>query len=454
MVKAIVSEDTEHFDLISLGTGAAGKLIPWTFGPLGKRCVAIERQWYGGSCPNVACLSSKNVIWSAEVASLHSQGDIFGLSGVHGLAEIDMKAMKQRKQGMVDGLRRDFGQMYVDAGVEVVMGEGRFIGPKTIEVLDAKGGMRRLEADTVLVNTGSRALIPDVERLKEAKVLTHVELLDLDVLPEHLIIIGAGYVGLEILQREDDDVAAVLQDTLAGKGVVFQTGSELAKVTGTSGQSVQIKGTANGKGFELTGSHILCATGRVANTNGIGLATAGIELDQHGFITVDESKRTTADGVYAAGDCAGSPLFTHIGFDDFRIIRDHMLRKSATATRKYIRQVPYTLFTDPELAHVGLRERDAKAQGVEYRLTKLPMAEFLRTRTLGETRGFAKALISTTDDTILGFTAVGAHAGELLPVVQLAMKKGLPYTDLAELIVAHPTLNEGLVALFMAVPPR
>ena len=224
-------------------------------------------------------------------------------------------------------------------------------------------------------------------------------------------------------------------------------------MSGKSGTSVTLKGVTSGQRVEIIGSHILCATGRLPNNANIGLEDAGIKLTEKGFIDTDENLHTSSEGVFAVGDCAGSPQFTHIAFDDFRIVRDVLLGKPTVTRRASGRQTPFTLFTSPELAHIGLREHEATSQGIGFRIAKLPMTMFLKTRTLGETTGFAKALIAE-DDTILGFTALGAGAGELLPVVQLAMKRGLPYTDISELIITHPTLNEGLVYLFSGVPAR
>jgi pyruvate/2-oxoglutarate dehydrogenase complex dihydrolipoamide dehydrogenase (E3) component len=473
------SESVEHFDLITLGTGAGGKLLAWARNSEQfKRCAAIERQWLGGSCPNVACLPSKNVIWSAKVVDLARHGKVFGLPEVlttYGQNAIDMGAVKKRKDDMVVGMVQFHDLKYQESHTDVIWGEGKFIAPRTVKVGTKDGSTRTLKANTVVVSTGSRAMIPDVEGLKEAKPLTHVEILNLTSLPKHLIVLGAGYVGLEfaqafrrlgstvtvidhhdrVLHKEDDDIVEVLQQVLEQEGVEFRTNVKLVKVTGMSGESVEVHGTAGGQDVLTSGSHILCAAGRLPNTDDIGLKDAGVDVDEHGHIKVDEQCRTTAEGVFAVGDCAGSPHFTHIAVDDFQIVHDGLSGKpSSSSTRRSDRQIPYTLFTDPEFAHVGLRERDAKAQGIKYRLSKLPMFAFLRAQTLGETNGFAKALVSAKDDTILGFSAVGPGAGELLPIVQLVMKRSLPYTDIAELIMAHPTLHEGLWTLFEAVPPR
>jgi pyruvate/2-oxoglutarate dehydrogenase complex dihydrolipoamide dehydrogenase (E3) component len=300
-------------------------------------------------------------------------------------------------------------------------------------------------------------------------------MLEIKEVPDHLIIIGGGYIGLEfaqamkrlgakvsvlehnqrILKREDEDVASFLKDTLDKEGVDFMTGTSISSVSGKSGRTVVLKGTRNGETFEIEGSHILCATGRIPNSEEIRADVAGIKIAPSGHIKVDEWNRATDDGIFAVGDCAGSPYFTHIAFDDFRIVREYLSGKIDTnLARRSSRQVPFTLFTDPEFAHVGMREHEAREKSIQYRLAKLPMGVFLKTRTLGATEGFAKVLVAKDSDVILGFSAIGPGAGELLPVIQLAMKKNLPYSDIADLVITHPTLSEGLVALLSSVPER
>jgi pyruvate/2-oxoglutarate dehydrogenase complex dihydrolipoamide dehydrogenase (E3) component len=254
-----------------------------------------------------------------------------------------------------------------------------------------------------------------------------------------------------LLKREDDDVAGALHDILSKEGVKIYTETTVNQVSGLSGKAVTITGEQSGKAIDISGTHILCATGRSPNTDDIGLEKIGVRITERGFVEVDQNLQTSSNGVFAVGDCAGSPHFTHVAFDDFRIVRDFLLGKTAAADRITGRQIPFTLYTSPELAHVGLREHEARSKAIRFRITKVPMLVFLKTRTLGETTGFAKALIAE-DDTILGFTALGVGSGELLPVVQLAMKKSLPYTDITDLIITHPTLGEGLVALFSSVP--
>jgi pyruvate/2-oxoglutarate dehydrogenase complex dihydrolipoamide dehydrogenase (E3) component len=458
----------EKFDALVLGSGEAGKYLSWSLGAEGKRVALVERRYVGGSCPNIACLPSKNVVHSAKVAWYARRLKDFGLNAP--APGIDMTVVRDRKRAMVNGSIELHNKRFAANHVEFIHGRGVFTGPRTLSVELEQGGVRSLSADTVIVSTGSRAIIPDIAGLREAQPMTHVEELELDTLPEHLLILGGGYVGLEfaqamvrfgssvtvidrsarLLPREDDDVAAELRKLLAAEGIRFVFGATVEAVEGRSGDAVVVKINSAAGQETIRATHILAAAGRAPNTDGIGLDKAGIKLTATGHIEVNEVLQTSADNVYAVGDCAGSPHFTHIAFDDYRIVQRTLRGETRTTTG---RQVPYALFTDPELAHIGLRESDAGRQGVAYRLAKLPMAAVLRTQTLGETEGFLKALIGD-DDRILGFTALGVNAGELLAPVQLMMSAGLPYTTLRDLIVTHPTMTEGLVYLFSSVPGK
>jgi pyruvate/2-oxoglutarate dehydrogenase complex dihydrolipoamide dehydrogenase (E3) component len=458
----------EKFDALVLGSGEAGKYLSWSLGAEGKRVALVERRYVGGSCPNIACLPSKNVVHSAKVAWYARRLKDFGLNAP--APGIDMTVVRDRKRAMVNGSIELHNKRFAANHVEFIHGRGVFTGPRTLSVELEQGGVRSLSADTVIVSTGSRAIIPDIAGLREAQPMTHVEELELDTLPEHLLILGGGYVGLEfaqamvrfgssvtvidrsarLLPREDDDVAAELRKLLAVEGIRFVFGATVEAVEGRSGDAVVVKINSAAGQETIRATHILAAAGRAPNTDGIGLDKAGIKLTATGHIEVNEVLQTSADNVYAVGDCAGSPHFTHIAFDDYRIVQRTLRGETRTTTG---RQVPYALFTDPELAHIGLRESDARRQGVAYRLAKLPMAAVLRTQTLGETEGFLKALIGD-DDRILGFTALGVNAGELLAPVQLMMSAGLPYTTLRDLIVTHPTMTEGLVYLFSSVPEK
>ncbi len=459
--------DIEQYDAIVLGTGEAGKFMAWHLGGKGKRVAAIERKYIGGACPNVACLPSKNVVHGAKVASYFQRGEEFGM--LTDKWTVSMPGVRARKRKMVEGLHQMHQDNFARSKAEIVMGEGCFIADKTLKVSLSGGGERVLHGDQVFINTGTRAKIPNLPGLAEASPLTHVEALELDIVPEHLLILGGGYVALEFAQamrrlgsrvtiverndrlvhREDPDVSEALTQLFQDEGIVTVANTNLGRVEGKSGRGVRLHASRRGSEIIVEGSHLLVATGRLPNTENIGLELAGIRTTKQGFVEVNERLETSAPGVWALGDCAGSPIFTHISFDDFRIVRDNLGGAQRTTTG---RQVPSCLFTDPELARVGLDESQAKQQGIPYRLGRIPMASVLRTRTLAETRGFLKALISATDDRILGFTGFGVGAGETMATVQLAMRAGLPYTVLRDMTITHPTLAEGLVPLFSTVP--
>lgn len=461
--------EAERFDVLVLGSGTGGNYLAWHMAESGRRTVVVERRWVGGSCPNINCLPSKNEIWSAKVADLTHRAATFGT--VAGPVTIDMAKVRRRKRDMVEGLRAMHLERYKSSGAELVMGSGRFMAPKTIEVQLNEGGTRVLAADQVFLNIGTHAAIPSVPGLEAARPMTNIEALELDRLPAHLIVLGGGYVGLELAQayrrfgsrvtviepgpqlmaREDPDLATEMQRILGDEGIQVLSSTEALSVQGCSGEEVNLLVRTSDGERRLEASDILVAAGRIPNTAGIGLEKAGIELDGRGYIKVNERLQTSAPEVWAIGECAGSPQFTHVSVDDFRIIRDNLAGTNHT-TRD--RLVPYCMFTDPQLARVGLSESEAQRQGIKVRVAKLPASAVLRTRTTGESAGFMKALVAAGDDRILGFAMIGAEAGEVVATVQTAMLAGLPYTGLRDAILAHPTMAEGLGPLFANVPPR
>jgi pyruvate/2-oxoglutarate dehydrogenase complex dihydrolipoamide dehydrogenase (E3) component len=453
----------EEFDLVILGGGTGSTVAAWTFAAEGKKVAVVERKYIGGSCPNIACLPSKNIIHSAKVASYFRRSKEFGIT--HDGFAIDMAGVRERKRSMVRGLNDMYMENYKNTGAEFILGTGRFLAPRTVEVTLADGSTRQLRGANVIVSTGTRAALEAIPGLPEAQPLTHIEALELDELPEHLLVVGAGYVGVEMSQamrrfgskvtmidhnerlmsKEDPDVCEALRSLLADEGIDILLNARIKQVSGKSGESVSLAVVQNGIEKALKGSHLLVAVGRNPNTEGLGLELAGVELTDRAYIKVNERLQTTAPGVWAIGEVAGSPQFTHISVDDFRVVHANLTGGNRVTTG---RQVPYCLFTDPELAHIGLSETEAQAQGIPYRLFKVPMETNLRARTLSETRGFVKALVEADGDRILGFTAFGVGAGETLAAVQTAMIAGLPYTALRDAVLIHPTLVEGLIPLF------
>ena len=454
----------ERYENVIIGSGEGGKYLAWHLGKSGQRTVVVERRWVGGSCPNVNCLPSKNEIHSAKVRYLAHHATKCGIPAIS--VSSDIAAVRQRKREMVEGLIVMHLERYKATGAELVMGEAKFTAPKTIDVhLNDGGGSRTLTAERIFLNLGTHASMPSVPGLRETSPLTNIDLLELDRLPEHLIVIGGGYVGLEFAQAyrrfgskvtvihngsqlltgQDPDVATEIHQIFTTEDIDVLISSEIVSVRGLSGTGVHlIVRTPSGE-KTIQASDILIATGRTPNTAGIGLELAGVELDRRGYIKVNDRLETTAQNVWAIGESAGSPQFTHISLDDFRVIRDN-LAGGNRSTRD--RLVPYCLFTDPQLAHVGLTETEAKRLGVAVRVAKLPVAAVLRTRTTGETRGFLKALIDANSNRILGFTMIGPEAGEVMAVVQMAMLAGFPYTVLRDAILTHPTMAEGLNPLF------
>jgi pyruvate/2-oxoglutarate dehydrogenase complex dihydrolipoamide dehydrogenase (E3) component len=448
-----------HIENLVLGGGEAGKYIAWDLAQQGRSVVVIERALVGGSCPNIACLPSKNVIRSAKVANLIGRASSYGVSIER--ASVDMRGVRQRKREMVDGMIAIHRKKFAVPHLVFLLAEGRLVGPRTVEARLPDGGSRRFIADHLFLNLGTRATIPDIPGLADAQPLTHVEALELDRLPSHLIVLGGGYVGVEFAQafrrfgsqvtvlefgtqllgREDPDVAAAVQKIFEEDGIDVVLGAETDVVEGRSGDAVRLSARTSSGNRTIEGSDILVAAGRTPQTREIGLEDAGIELDARGFVKVDDRLQATAAGVWAVGECAGSPQFTHVAFDDFRVVRDN-LAGNVRSSRD--RLIPYC----------GLDETTARQQRIAVRVARIPMTSVLRARAIDETGGFMKMLLDADSDHILGFTMLGAEAGEVLAVVQTAMLAGMPYTGLRDAIFTHPTMAEGLNVLLSSVPPN
>ena len=456
----------ERFDILVLGGGKAGKTLAMDQAKAGRRVAMVEVRLIGGSCINIACIPTKALVRSAQVADLVRHAAAFGTT-VAGWA-VDMAQVAARTAGVVAGMVDYHRHAFQASGMDFILGWGRFVAPRVIEVTTPTG-TRWLTGDRIYLDLGTQAAIPPIPGLAEAAPLTHVEALLLDTLPRRLLVLGGGYIGMEMAQafqrlgsevvvieagphlaaREDPDVAATIQALFVADGIEVMTGGRAAQVEGRSGDAVTLR---LDDGRAVTGSHLLVAAGRVPRTADIGLDLAGVGVDARGFIQVDDRLATTAPGIWALGEVAGSPMFTHVALDDYRVAKSGITGGDRTTTG---RMIPYCVFIDPEFARVGLSETEARATGAPYRLAKLPMDMVPRARTLSERKGFMKALVAAEDDRILGFAMLGAQAGEVMAVVQMAMLGGVPFTALRDGILAHPTLAEGLNILFADVhaPP-
>ncbi|CAB3755643.1 FAD-dependent oxidoreductase [Paraburkholderia solisilvae] len=456
----------ERFDYVFLGGGKGGKTLAVELARAGKKVAVVERGMIGGSCINVACIPTKSLIQTARLMHAAREAETLGAAPQTG--GLDMKRVVQRVRAVVDGMVDINMSAFQTSGLDLLIGNGRFVAPRTIEVTFANGERRVVAGEHAFINTGTTAAIPDIDGLRDAAPLTHVEALELDTLPAHLVVFGGGYIGLEMAQafrrhgsrvtvlqeaprvamREDPDVAEAITVALEHDGIDVRVDTRAVKVEGRSGQQVQITLT---DGEKIDGTHILVAAGRTPNTHGIGLEEAGVTLDARGFIVTDERLATSAPNTWAIGEVAGTPMFTHASLDDYRVLKSSLAGGTYTTAKRVI---PYALFIEPELARIGLNETEAAAQGIKVRVATLPMAAVPRARTNQETAGFMKALVAVDSDEILGFTMLGTQAGEVVSAVQMAMLGKLPYTAVRDAILSHPTIGEGLNLLFAKVPAR
>ncbi len=455
----------ERVDLIVVGGGKGGKTLAMAYASAGHKVVMIERAMVGGSCINVACIPTKTMVGSAKVMEMARRAKEYGIKIDHPFAEIS--SVIDHKSSVVHTMREMVRSQFLStSGLEFLMGEARFIGPKRVEVALQEGGVRQFSADRIVVNTGTQPAIPPIQGLKESNPLTSISLLEIDHLPKHLVIMGGGYVGCEfaqifrrfgsevtviqhgghLLSKEDEDVAAEVANLLKAEGITIYLNSAVQKVAGKSGNEIKVTLSGAQGTKEVVGSHLLVAIGRASNSEGLNLAATGVALDKRGFIPVNEKLETNIPGIYAIGDANGGPQFTHVSLDDYRVVRSQLMEKGERTTHN--RLIPYTVFLDPELGRVGLTEKEARQRGLKYRLFKVPAAVIPRARTLGETKGMLKALVDEATGEVLGCAILAAEGGEVMGAIQVAMLGKLHYTALRDGIFAHPTLVESLNYLF------
>ena len=458
----------ERYDAIIIGTGQAGKPLSVALAEAGWKTAVIERRHVGGTCINVGCTPTKTMVASARVAYLARRGADYG---VHtNSVRVNVAEVRQRKQAIVDSFRNGSQRHLQNTkNLELIFGDASFNGPKSLTVRLPSGETRHLTADKIFINTGGRPESPPLPGLDSVPVLDSTSIMELDVLPNHLLVLGGGYIGLEfgqmfrrfgspvtvvqrgkqLLAREDADVAEEVAKILREDGIEVLLETQAVRVAKDGGGTIRL--TVSGPAGErtLSGSHLLVAAGRAPNTEALSLTAAGITTDKRGNIPVNERLETNVPGIYALGDVKGGPAFTHISYDDFRIIKTNLLDGGNATTNG--RLVPYTVYIDPQLGRVGMTEAEARAQGRRIRIAKMPMSYVARALEMDEPRGFMKAVVDAETGEILGCAVLGVEGGELMSMLSIAMMGKVPYATLRDAIFAHPTLAESLNNLFSEI---
>ncbi len=454
----------DHYDALIIGAGQAGGPLATSLANAGRRTALVERAHVGGTCVNVGCTPTKTMVASARVAYLARRAADYGVRT--GPISVEMATVRQRKRDIVESFRGGSERrLRQTEGVDLSMGETCFTGPKAVNVHLTDGSRRALTAETIFLNTGCRPAPPPLDGLDTVPFFDSTSIMELDVVPEHLIVLGGGYIALEfgqmfrrfgsrvtivnrgprLLRREDPDIADAVADVLREDGIEILLGTSARRVQ-PGGTDVHLTvATPDGERI-LTGSHLLVAAGRTPNTDGLNLEAAGVRTDAHGYVIANERLATSAPDVYALGDVKGGPAFTHISYDDFRIARTNLLEGGHATTTD--RLLPYTVFIDPQLGRVGLTETEARARGHSIKVAKMPMSRVARALETDEPRGLMKAVVDSETDKILGCAILGLEGGELMSMLQLAIMGNLPYTALRDAIFAHPTLAESFNNLF------
>jgi pyruvate/2-oxoglutarate dehydrogenase complex dihydrolipoamide dehydrogenase (E3) component len=455
----------EHYDAVVIGAGQGGMPLARALAGAGRKTVLVEREHVGGTCINEGCTPTKTMVASAKVAYFDRRSADYGVQ--NGPVSVDMKKVRQRKRDIVESFRSgDERRIENTENLDWLMGEARFTGPKSLEVNLNGGDTLDITAGEIFINVGARPGSVPVEGLDEVQALNSTSIMELDEVPEHLLVLGGSYVGLEfgqmfrrfgsevtvvqrgkqLMSREDADVAEAVAEIMRQDGIEVLLGTQTRRVERTDNCGIQLTvGTSDGE-ITLSGSHLLVAAGRPPNTDLLNLEAAGVKTDKRGQIQVNERLETNVEGIWAMGDVKGGPAFTHISYDDFRIIKTNVLDGGNASIAD--RLVPYTVFIDPQLGRIGLSEEEALDQDRNVRVAKMPMSYVARALEVDEARGFMKAVVDADTGQILGCAILGIEGGEIMAMIQIAMMGKLPYTALRDAVFAHPTLAESLNNLF------
>jgi len=458
----------QHYDAVVIGAGQGGSPLAGALAGAGHKTAIIEREHVGGTCINEGCTPTKTMVASARVAYLDRRSADYGVQ--NGPVNVDMVEVRQRKRNIVETFRGGSEQRLEDAeNLDLIRGEARFTGPKELEVRLDGGETAQLTAENIFINVGARPGGVPVEGLDAVPTLDSTTVMELDEVPEHLLVLGGGYVGLEfaqmfrrfgsevtvvqrgpqLLSREDTDVAEAVAEILREDGVAVLLETEAQSVRQDESGGIQL--TVNGPDGEdtISGSHLLVAAGRPPNTDLLNLEAAGVETDKRGHVKVNERLETNVPGVYALGDVKGGPAFTHVSYNDYQVIEANLLNGGDATIAD--RLVPYTVFMDPQLGRVGLGEAEAREQGRDVRVASMPMSHVARALEMDESRGMMKAVVDAGTGEILGCAVLGIEGGEIMAMIQIAIMGKLPYTALRDGMFAHPTLAESLNSLFATV---
>lgn len=456
----------ENTDAIIIGAGQAGGPLAVALASYGWKTVLIEEKHVGGTCVNEGCTPTKTMIASARVAFLARRAAEYGVQT--GPISVQMERVRQRKRDIVESFRSGSKRHIEETdGLELVSGRAKFVGCKRVAITQDDGEIRTFSADTIVIDVGARPRLPSFPGLEEVSVLDSTTIMELGEAPEHLLVIGGGYVGLEfgqmfrrfgsrvtivqrgkqLLTREDEDIASEVASILRDEGVEVLLDAEPLRARPLESNGMELTVRTPSEEIVLTGSHLLAASGRQPNTDRLKLGETGLAMDDRGFIPVNARLETTVPGIFVVGDAKGGPAFTHIAYDDFRILRANLLNGGRASTMD--RMVPYTVFIDPQLGRIGLSETEAMQQGLDYRVAKIPMSQVARALETDETRGLMKALVDPASGRILGAAILGVEGGEVMSVLQMAMMGGVPFSQIRDGVFAHPTLSESLNNLFM-----